>query len=111
MVWVVNTAPTYVPKNDPAVTDQERISKSDDDKYLENAPGYCRPASQHPGGSVNVIFADGHGRAIEPSIDYLIYQQLMTPNGAKCVDPRNWLDLSVIQNFRTAAPIAEKDIP
>ena len=118
MVWVVptnGTTPTYSP-GDTNVTDQERISKSDDQTYPENAPAYARPASNHPGGSVNVIFADGHGRAIEPSIDYLVYQQLMTPNGAKCVDPTDWTrGLSkpngTIYQFRSAAPIAEKDIP
>jgi prepilin-type N-terminal cleavage/methylation domain-containing protein/prepilin-type processing-associated H-X9-DG protein len=119
MVWVVptnGTTPTYTPTNDTNVTDQERIGKSDDQTYMENAPGYCRPASNHPGGSVNVIFADGHGRAIEPSIDYLVYQQLMTPNGAKCVDPTDWTSgltkpNGTIYQFRSAAPIAEKDIP
>jgi prepilin-type N-terminal cleavage/methylation domain-containing protein/prepilin-type processing-associated H-X9-DG protein len=112
MVWVVNTSPNYT--NKTLVTDQERISKSDDTVYPENGPWYCRPASQHPGGSVNTIFADGHGRAIEPTIDYIVYQQLMTPNGAKCVDPTSWTPVnsgSAIDQFRKAAPIAEKDIP
>jgi prepilin-type N-terminal cleavage/methylation domain-containing protein/prepilin-type processing-associated H-X9-DG protein len=111
-VWVVNTAPIYA-AGSKTVTDQERISKSDDQTYPENAPAYCRPASQHPGGSVNAMFADGHGRAIEPSIDYIVYQQLMTPNGAKCVDPRNWTVSpgDPIDQFRKAAPVAEKDIP
>jgi prepilin-type N-terminal cleavage/methylation domain-containing protein/prepilin-type processing-associated H-X9-DG protein len=117
MVWVVpdtgTTTPKYVTSTSPDmnVTHQERFSKSDDQAYPENAPAYCRPASNHPGGSFNVIFADGHGRSIEPSVDYLVYQQLMTPNEAKCVDPRNWQDLSVIDQFRKAAPVAEKDIP
>jgi prepilin-type N-terminal cleavage/methylation domain-containing protein/prepilin-type processing-associated H-X9-DG protein len=117
MVWVVpnnnSTTPSYAP-NSLKVTEQERFSKSDDQAYPDNAPAYCRPASNHPSGSFNVMFADGHGRAIEPSIDYLVYQQLMTPNGAKCVDPTNWLNVnspSAIYQFRTAAPIAEKDIP
>jgi prepilin-type N-terminal cleavage/methylation domain-containing protein len=115
MVWVVpssGTSPTYTPKNDPAVTDQERFSKSDDDTYLENAPGYCRPASNHPGGSFNVMFAGNNVRAIEPNIDYLVYQQLMTPNGTKCVNPTNWLDNgTATTTFRTSPPVAEKDIP
>jgi prepilin-type N-terminal cleavage/methylation domain-containing protein/prepilin-type processing-associated H-X9-DG protein len=116
MVWVVpasGTTPTFTFPGNTKVTDQERISKSDDQTYPDNAPAYCRPASQHPGGSVNTIFADGHGRAIEPTIDYLVYQQLMTPNGAKCVNPTNWtVSLGdTIDQFRKAAPIAEKDIP
>jgi prepilin-type processing-associated H-X9-DG protein len=118
MVWVVptsGTSPTYAPTNDTRVTDQERFSKSDDTVYPENAPAYCRPASQHPGGSFNAMFADAHVRAIEPSIDYLVYQQLMTPNGAKCVDPTGWnngtASPGTIYQFRTAPPVAEKDIP
>ncbi|HEY4233553.1 MAG TPA: DUF1559 domain-containing protein [Lacipirellulaceae bacterium] len=115
MVWVVpasGTTPTFTFPGDTALTDQERFSKSDDQTYTEKGPAYCRPASSHPGGSVNVIFAGGNGRAIEPTIDYLVYQQLLTPNGAKCVDPKSWSPvISPITDFRAAAPLAEKDIP
>jgi prepilin-type N-terminal cleavage/methylation domain-containing protein/prepilin-type processing-associated H-X9-DG protein len=114
MVWVVptsGTTPTFAPPGSTS-NEQERFSKSDNTTYSEKGPWYCRPASNHPGGSFNVVFADGHGRAIEPSMDYLVYQQLMTPNGAKCVDPVSWAPLPApIQAFRAAAPIAEKDIP
>jgi prepilin-type processing-associated H-X9-DG protein len=119
MVWVVpasGTTPTYAYPGSTA-NEQVRFSYVDpkDTSFPDKGPWYTRPASKHPGGSVNVIFADGHGRAIEPSIDYLVYQQLMTPNGAKCVDPTNWNNVNPpsgpIYLFRTAAPVAEKDIP
>jgi prepilin-type N-terminal cleavage/methylation domain-containing protein len=122
MVWVVpdnnTTTPTYTPGTTSS-QEQERINKADDQVFPEIGPWYCRPSSNHPGGSFNSIFADGHGRAIDPSIDYLVYQQLMTPNGAKCEDPAshqgrntNGLpDTDPIKLFRTAALIAEKDIP
>jgi prepilin-type N-terminal cleavage/methylation domain-containing protein/prepilin-type processing-associated H-X9-DG protein len=120
MVWVVptsGTTPTYTFPGS-SIREQERFSYVDpkDTSFPEMNPWYCRPSSKHPGGSFNVIFADGHGRAIEPNIDYLVYQQLMTPNGAKCVDPTDWASglnkpSGVIYQFRSAAPIAEKDIP
>jgi prepilin-type processing-associated H-X9-DG protein len=123
MVWVVpasGTTPTYT-SGTTSINEQERFSFIDplDTELPENGPWYCRPASSHPGGSFNAIFADGHGRAIDPSINYLVYQQLMTPNGAKCVDPVNNRNGAVdpvdpnhpIHRFRTAPPVAEKDIP
>jgi prepilin-type N-terminal cleavage/methylation domain-containing protein len=97
MVWVV----------DP--NGQERFSQEGSgDPFASNAeegPFYARPASNHPAGVFNVIFADGHGLLIQPDIDYLVYQQLMTPNGRKCVDPRGE-DTSY---YQLAAPISEAD--
>jgi len=97
MVWVV----------DP--NGQERFSQEGSgDPFASNAeegPFYARPASNHPAGVFNVIFADGHGLSIQPDIDYLVYQQLMTPNGRKCVDPRGE-DTSY---YQLAAPISEAD--
>ena len=43
---------------------------------------YPRPSSRHPGG-VNVYFGDGHGTFFAQTLDYLIYQHLMTPYGKK----------------------------
>ncbi len=40
---------------------------------------YARPSSLHPG-SVNIMFADGHGQFLADGIQYHIYQQLMTPD-------------------------------
>jgi hypothetical protein len=58
-----------------------------------------------------VIFADGHGSSLQPTIDYLVYQQLLTPNGAKCVDPSDWNTIpAAINAYRKAPLISEKDI-
>ncbi|MEO1496910.1 MAG: DUF1559 domain-containing protein [Planctomycetota bacterium] len=50
-------------------------------------PAWARPASNHAAGSFNAVMCDGSGRALSPDIDYIVYQQLLTANGAKCVDP------------------------
>jgi len=43
---------------------------------------FPRPSARHPGG-VNVYFGDGHGAFLAETLDYLIYQHLMTPYGKK----------------------------
>jgi prepilin-type N-terminal cleavage/methylation domain-containing protein len=94
MVWVVDQ------------NNQERFSQEGNStNFPENDPSYARPASNHPAGAFNVIFADGHGLSIQPDIDYLVYQQLMTPNGRKCVDPRG----QDVSNYWQAPPISEAD--
>ncbi len=45
----------------------------------------ARPSSFHLGG-VNVVFANGNGRFLSDRIDYAVYRELMTPNGAKAYD-------------------------
>jgi prepilin-type N-terminal cleavage/methylation domain-containing protein/prepilin-type processing-associated H-X9-DG protein len=110
MVWVVNTNPSA--KNPPSLTDQARISQAPDNTFPEDKPFYARPGSSHPSNSVNVIFADGHGSSLQPTIDYIVYQQLLTPYGAKCVDPTDHTAIgpgTPINQFRTAQPLAEKD--
>ena len=41
-----------------------------------------RPSSRHPGG-VNAFFGDNHGVFLPDSLDYVIYQHIMTPDGHK----------------------------
>jgi hypothetical protein len=55
----------------------------------------------------NVIFADGHGSSMQPALDYTVYQQLLTTNGGRCVDPMNWKDTSVTTKFRNAPTLSE----
>ena len=43
---------------------------------------FRRPSSRHPGG-VNFYFGDGHGAFYAETLDYLIYQHLMTCYGKK----------------------------
>jgi prepilin-type N-terminal cleavage/methylation domain-containing protein/prepilin-type processing-associated H-X9-DG protein len=46
----------------------------------------ARPSSLHPG-TVNMAFADGATKTIGESIDYEVYQAILTPNGAKSAVP------------------------
>lgn len=41
---------------------------------------YARPSSRHPGGAI-VTFCDGHSQFISESLDYGVYQHIMTPYG------------------------------
>jgi len=47
---------------------------------------FRRPASSHSEVFL-AVFVGGNTRAIAEAIDYRVYQQLLTPNGAKAVDP------------------------
>lgn len=108
-VWVANTSPQ--PGN--AITDQERINGNSTDLavFPYNLPLFARPASAH-GSGFNATFCDGHNQFIRDNIDYIVYQQLMTANGRKCIDP---MDPQVsgptapaITAFRNAPPLAEE---
>ncbi len=109
-VWVVpsnGTAP--VPGN--SINDQERINGNGQGlvDFDPSIPRFARPASPHVSG-VNVAFCDGHGQFLRDTIDYVVYQQLMTPNGRKCVNPADHTDQGpAMTAFWTAPPLAEKD--
>jgi prepilin-type N-terminal cleavage/methylation domain-containing protein/prepilin-type processing-associated H-X9-DG protein len=106
IVWVADTTP----QPGLARTDQERINGNATETvdFPFAAPAFARPAGTH-GSGVNVAFCDGHGGFIRDDIDYIVYQQLMTPNGRKCVDPAGTATLQEIQTFQAAAPLAEDD--
>ncbi len=112
MVWVV----AYPPQGPPAqpsctgVDEQARLGVDPNTvQFPANLPCYARPASNHPSGQSNAIMADGSGTSIDFSqIDYLVYQQLMTPWGAKCEDPQqHGSSNQIINGFRQAAPLSE----
>lgn len=42
-----------------------------------------RPSSNHPSGAVNVIFCDGSGKSLVPSMDPGVYARLLTPAGLR----------------------------
>jgi prepilin-type processing-associated H-X9-DG protein len=114
IVWVVSTAPQ--PGN--SIVDQERINRVGEDAYSHdpvfdpNLPRFARPASNH-GPGVNVAFADGHSKFLSDDIEYIVYQQLLSAHGKKCVDPAGHnLNLSPgdpIHTFRNAPPLSEAD--
>ena len=47
---------------------------------------YARPSSDHKG-VVVMAFADGSARTINTAMSYFVYQQLMTPNSKKSLQP------------------------
>jgi prepilin-type N-terminal cleavage/methylation domain-containing protein/prepilin-type processing-associated H-X9-DG protein len=114
IVWVVNEAPQ--PGN--SIVDQERINVVRDDAHNNNpvfdpnSPRFARPASNH-GGGANVVFCDGHCQYLTDDIDYILYQQLLTAQGRKCVDPvdhtANLQPGEPIHTFRNAPPLSAAD--
>jgi prepilin-type processing-associated H-X9-DG protein len=80
MVWVYDDGNPLSP-----IDLQAPLSRESDAKlppyqgYLEY---YTRPASAH-GETINAAFADGSTKPLNMNIEYRVYQQLMTPNGAK----------------------------
>ena len=61
---------------------------------------------------MNVTFCDGHGQFLRDDIDYTVYQQLMTTNGRKCVDPADHTNNNTGSNlsFRNGRPAIRKKI-
>jgi prepilin-type N-terminal cleavage/methylation domain-containing protein/prepilin-type processing-associated H-X9-DG protein len=107
MVWVVNPTPSP----GTGLTNQEQINGNVDQlaDFDPSFPRFARPAGPH-GDGANVVFADGHGQFLRADIAYRVYQQLMTPNGRKCVDPQdNALESPEILEFRNAPPLSETD--
>jgi prepilin-type processing-associated H-X9-DG protein len=106
IVWVALTTPQ--PGN--TRTDQERLNGNSSAivAFPFDIPAFARPAGTH-GGGVNVTFCDGHGDFISDDIDYIVYQQLLTPNGRKCVDPAGPATQDEILKFQKAPPLAEDD--
>ncbi len=104
MVWVANTQPANICSNNE---DQAAFNFEPDQlQFSESAACYARPNSNHPGDSFNVIFADGHGSSINPDIEYVVYQQLLTSHGAKCLDTADHTNFNnpPIITFRTQPP-------
>lgn len=81
-------------------------------QWTAEMPAFARPMSNHFDSGFNVIFADGHGRSLNPDIDYTVYQRLMTAHGSKCLDPNDPSDPppAAIQEFRRQPPLSEADL-
>jgi prepilin-type processing-associated H-X9-DG protein len=110
IVWVVPTSGT-APQPGNSISDQERINGNEAQAVIFDAsyPRFARPASAH-GSGANVAFCDGHCVYLRDDIDYIVYVQLMTPNGRKCVNPAAVATTTgAIQAYRTAPPLADKD--
>jgi len=92
MVWVFDSANPFAPSLSGAQATFNREFEPPPVTYASQLAQYARPASAHPG-TFNVVFVDGSTQIISESIEYRVYQQLMTPKGAKCVWPQ---DTSVV---------------
>jgi prepilin-type N-terminal cleavage/methylation domain-containing protein len=69
--------------NDPATQVRFNQDPSTPLSYSQtDERAYARPASAHPD-VFCVVMAGGSTRAVREDIEYRVYQQLMTPNGAK----------------------------
>jgi prepilin-type processing-associated H-X9-DG protein len=114
VVWVAPPGNTTAPVPNNTVEGQERIGGDTAQLgyYDPQWPRFARPGSSH-GSGANVAFCDGHSMYLRDDIDYVVYVQLMTPNGRKCVDTFDHdAKLSTgnsIYSYRSAPPLAEKD--
>lgn len=84
MVWLVDERnprlpgpELWAPFNRDPRSDQEL-----DQLYAASGTRFARPASEHAD-IFNVAFCGGNVKEIHEDIDYAVYQQLMTPDGAK----------------------------
>ena len=77
---------TDISRGGPCV-ETERTTMLDVDTYgltgteYWGAMQWARPSSRH-GGLAITAFCDGHARSLRTDIDYSVFRQLMTPNGA-----------------------------
>jgi prepilin-type N-terminal cleavage/methylation domain-containing protein/prepilin-type processing-associated H-X9-DG protein len=116
-VWVVSLNPLACDEDGVAdtVDRQERINRTQATvvSYDPQYTCYARPASNHTGG-VNAAFADGRIKFLDETIDYTVYQRLITTNGRKSVDTSDYdagltPPNGVIYQFRNLAPLSESD--
>jgi prepilin-type N-terminal cleavage/methylation domain-containing protein len=112
-VWVYDqaTAPAQPPNN--LLVAINRDWDIPPLNYSDKAHGsaFARPASAHPE-AVIVTFCDGSVQEIAETIDYAVYQQLMTPNGLKAeipnADPQFLVEVKNGRVFMTK-PLNEGD--
>ncbi len=82
MIWVYDDNSPF----DPDENLFQPLNRDDDVTVsygdVANEARFARPASEHPEAFI-VAFCGGNTKEISEAIDYRVYQQLMTPNGAK----------------------------
>lgn len=115
MVWVANPRPAGQCNNSGNTIDDQYSFKAEPDvlEFSRLLPCFARPYARHSGNYFNVVYAGGNGSSINPDIDYVVYQQLLTPRGSKCVDPharRSDPPSAAILEFRTQRPISADDL-
>ena len=94
LTWVFNSAKPFSPSeySNPApkqatisryLPDMNGLPSSPPSSFAQAEANYSRPASSHPE-AVVMVFVDGTVRTVKDTIEYRVYQQMMTPNGSKC---------------------------
>jgi hypothetical protein len=68
---------------------------------------FARPSSNHPE-VVLASFVGGNVKAVYENIEYSVYQRLMTPDGAHCVDTRG-INGDAIDYYRALPPLSDSD--
>ncbi|MCA9236326.1 MAG: DUF1559 domain-containing protein [Planctomycetales bacterium] len=102
MVWVYNSSSPNAPyanSNVQSMFQQAPLGRlaggeQPQGQFADLGAVYARPASAHPETFI-AGFAGGNTRTIRSDIEYRVYQQMLTPNGAKCrptSDPNANLD-------------------
>jgi prepilin-type processing-associated H-X9-DG protein len=117
VVWVIPASGAEAPVPGENLDQQEAINGVTDTVPMPAGfnpirPRFARPASSHGDGAV-VAFCDGHVGFLRETIDYTVYQRLLTSNGRKCVDPKDHNATgngTPIYGFRTLPPLSERDI-
>ena len=84
MVWVYDENSWASPNTQAPLNRESKDGSALPDNPTGEGARYARPASAH-GETFNVVFCGGNVAEINQQIEYRVYQQLMTPNGAKCV--------------------------
>jgi prepilin-type N-terminal cleavage/methylation domain-containing protein/prepilin-type processing-associated H-X9-DG protein len=104
MVWVYDSSNPLAPINT-----QAPISRNPNNAIEFGGTGeyFARPAGAHPN-SVNAAFADGSTKPLNINIEYRVYQQLMTPNGAKAVASDN--TSANMQQVFMQKPLSDADL-
>ena len=115
MIWAYSNAATF---NNPPDSLFYRFSRTQNSSGVDytgdfiqanNGIPFARPASSHSGLFITA-FVEGNTKSINEAIEYRVYQQLMTPNGAKAVyagqDATQNRDM---QNAFNAKPLSNSD--
>jgi prepilin-type N-terminal cleavage/methylation domain-containing protein len=103
MIWVYQANSPFAPSR----SNFQPINRDFDDTeapqpYADYGLRFARPASAHPEVFL-VTFCGGNTKEIAETIDYRVYQQLMTPNGAKAA-MFNTPNASIEQQVRENSP-------
>lgn len=109
MVWVYDNANPLNPTTQARLNRLPLPPAIPPNFYESERQGYARPASSHRE-VFNASFVGGSAKAVNENIEYRVYQQLMTPNGAKA-DALNYTgadEATVMRKFMNP-PLSESD--